>query len=215
MRSGRHVTLVSRDGDAVEGADVVVGPLSHAEMRAAYDEADVLLKCSRVEGMFGPPLEAFHRGATCVVTPVTGHEEYVEHAVNGLVVDFDDVAGTAAALDLLARDRRFLRRLRENALATARGWPSWQQQGAEMAAALRTIREQPSPEAGPLGRRLLRDVAATAAEAERWRLEREASIEILEQVQRTTAYRVGIALRKVALIPLRPLRAVRRRLPRR
>jgi len=39
-----------------------------------YARSDVLLKLSSVEGMFGPPLEAFHRGATAVVTPVT--EDY-------------------------------------------------------------------------------------------------------------------------------------------
>ena len=55
-----------------------------------------MLKLSRVEGMFGPPLEGFHMGATCVVTAVTGHEEYVEHGENGLVVEWDDPAGSAA-----------------------------------------------------------------------------------------------------------------------
>ena len=77
------------------------------------------VQLSRVEGMFGPPLEAFHKGATCVVTPVTGHDEYVVHMENGLVVDWDDAPGTTRALELLARDRSLLRQLRENALATA------------------------------------------------------------------------------------------------
>ena len=90
-------------------------------MAAEYERHDVVLKLSRVEGMFGPPLEGFHRGATCVVTPVTGHDEYVEHGVNGLVIDWDDERGTARALDLLARDASLLHLLRSNALATARG----------------------------------------------------------------------------------------------
>ena len=72
----------------------------------------MVLKLSRVEGMYGPPLEGFHMGATCVTTPVTGHEEYVEHGWNGLVVDWDDARGTARQLDLLARDRRLLHFLR-------------------------------------------------------------------------------------------------------
>ena len=42
--------------------------------------------------MFGPPLEGFHQGATCVTTEVTGHEEYVEHGYNALVCDWDDTA---------------------------------------------------------------------------------------------------------------------------
>ncbi len=98
-----------------------------------------MLKLSRVEGMFGPPLEGFHMGATCVVTAVTGHDEYVEHGENGLVVDWDDPRGVSRALDLLAADRALLHRLRWGALATARGWPSWEQQGTVMAAALREV----------------------------------------------------------------------------
>ncbi len=85
MTQPRHVTLVSgvRDVDTA-GADEIVGPLSHEQMAQLYARSDVVLKLSRVEGMFGPPLEGFHCGATCVVTAVTGHEEYVEHGVNGL-----------------------------------------------------------------------------------------------------------------------------------
>jgi glycosyltransferase involved in cell wall biosynthesis len=150
MNQPRHVTLVTgvRDVDTA-GADEVVGPLSHEEMAALYTRSDVVLKLSRVEGMFGPPLEGFHCGATCVVTAVTGHEEYVEHGVNGLVVDWDDPRGTSRALDLLAADRALLHRLRTGALATARAWPSWEQSGTVMAAALRQLVRRPQPGASP------------------------------------------------------------------
>jgi hypothetical protein len=117
-----------------------------------------VLKLSSVEGMFGPPLEGFHMGATCVVTPVTGHEEYVEHGFNGLVSDWDDARGTARLLDLLARDRTLLHYLRRNALLTARGWPSWGQQGQFMAAALHAIVARPAPSAVPAAAVMMRDV---------------------------------------------------------
>ena len=73
MREPHHVTLVCPDTSdlAPEAADRIVGPLTHTEMAQLYTETDVVLKLSRVEGMFGPPLEGFHRGAACVVTPVT------------------------------------------------------------------------------------------------------------------------------------------------
>jgi glycosyltransferase involved in cell wall biosynthesis len=147
MRQPRHVTLVSGEGAAVPGApaDAILGPLSHPEMAALYAETDVVLKLSTVEGMFGPPLEGFHMGATCVVTEVTGHEEYVEHGWNGLLCDWDDPSGTARALDRLARDRRELHFLRTNALATARAWPGWEQAGQFMALALLRIRHDPPP----------------------------------------------------------------------
>ena len=81
-----HVTVVTGSREALrDDADVdeVVGPLQPArDGRAPTAESDVVLKLSRVEGMYGPPLEGFHWGATCVTTPVTGHDEYVEHGWN-------------------------------------------------------------------------------------------------------------------------------------
>jgi glycosyltransferase involved in cell wall biosynthesis len=179
MQEPHHVTVVSPGGEIPEGADVRVGPLSQADLALAYAQTDVVLKLSRVEGMFGPPLEAMHRGATCVVTAVTGHDEYVEHGENGLVVEWDDVRGTSRALDLLARDRMLLHRLRWGAVATARGWPSWDQQATVMAAALREVaRREPLP-AGGFDARMVAEVrggveahALVVAERDRllWRL---------------------------------------------
>jgi hypothetical protein len=127
-------------------------------MSELYGRTDVVLKLSSVEGMFGPPLEGMHRGATCVVSPVTGHDEYVEHGWNGLVTDWDDLRGTARELDLLAADRRYLHFLRMNAVETARAWPSWEQSGMFMAGALRRIAELPP--ASSSGRRLAADIRA-------------------------------------------------------
>lgn len=159
MHAPHTVTLICADREAAHGAraDRVAGPLTPAQMAAEYERHDVVLKLSRVEGMFGPPLEGFHRGATCVVTPVTGHDEYVEHGVNGLVVHWDDERGTARALDLLAGDPDYLHLLRTNALATARAWPSWQQQTQLMALALRAIAARPSPDPTGSARALAAD----------------------------------------------------------
>jgi glycosyltransferase involved in cell wall biosynthesis len=150
MSEPHHVTLVTADCATPAGAvaDQVVGPVSHTDMAKLYAQCHVVLKLSRVEGMYGPPLEGFHMGATTVTTAVTGHDEYVRHGWNGLVVEWDDVRGTARALDLLARDRSLLHFLRHNARRTAVGWPSWEQQGMVMAAALRAIRREPAVGAG-------------------------------------------------------------------
>ena len=66
MRAPRHVTVVTTEHDAFAGGpiDRVIGPVPHREMAKVYAETDVVLKTSRVEGMFGPPLEGFHLGAT-------------------------------------------------------------------------------------------------------------------------------------------------------
>jgi hypothetical protein len=127
-------------------------------MAELYGRTDVVLKLSSVEGMFGPPLEGFHGGATCVVTPVTGYEEYVEHGYNGLLCDWDDLRGTARQLDLLARDRELLHYLRCNALETARGWPDWSQSSQFMAAALQAIVREPQPNSAAASARMLADL---------------------------------------------------------
>jgi O-antigen biosynthesis protein len=143
MRKPAHVTYVTRDPVQVDPPpDAIVGPLYAEQMADCYTACDVVVKLTRVEGMFLPPLEGFHRGCTCVVTPVTGHDEYVVHGWNGLVVDWDDRWGTARALELLDADRTLLHELQGNALETARGWPSWEESTDDFAAVLREIRRK-------------------------------------------------------------------------
>ncbi len=220
MREPRHVTVVTGDRAALGtvAADEVLGPLSHREMSTLYARSDVLLKLSSVEGMFGPPLEGFHCGATCVVTPVTGQEEYVRHGWNGLLTDWEDLRGTARQLDLLARDRTLLGFLRANALETARTWPSWDQSSQFMAGALLAIRRQPPPSGLDAASRLLADLRGgletyhlhlreRAAYADRaHRIERR-----LRRVLASGPVRRLLALRRyravrVAARPLRPLK---------
>jgi hypothetical protein len=50
--------------------------------------------------------------------------------------------------------------LRWGALATARGWPSWEQQGAVMAAALREIARRPELPRAAFDARLLAELRA-------------------------------------------------------
>jgi O-antigen biosynthesis protein len=218
MREARHVTVVSTrahtaegrgSGEGLDGADEVVGPLSAAEMADLYSQTDVVLKLSRVEGMFGPPLEGFHCGATCVVTPVTGHEEYVEHGFNGLVVGFDDQPGTTNALDLLARDRALLHRLRTNAVLTARGWPSWEQAGAFMALALRRIADEPPPAPRTTALRLVRDLQTNLALSQRARLDHEVTATVLKEIRETRAFRWSLTARWIFRGLLSPVARLR------
>jgi glycosyltransferase involved in cell wall biosynthesis len=226
MREPHHVTVVCGDREALGEvvADEIVGPLSHREMADLYARTDVVLKLSSVEGMFGPPLEGFHSGATCVVTPVTGHEEYVEHGWNGLLTDWDDLRGTARQLDLLARDRELLQFLRTNALETARTWPSWEQASQFMAGVLLKIRGEPPPASAAASARLMADLrggieiysghlhertefARRALRVERvlTRLRRSAPVRGLQRLRRYRALRL-------AARPLRPLTSRVRRL---
>ena len=162
MSEPSELTIVAatRQGLPREEAGNAIGPLTQRELADVYARTDVLVKLSRVEGMYGPPLEGFHRGATCVTTEVTGHEEYIRHGENALIVDWDDERGTASQLDLLARDRDLLHQLRRGALETARGWPDWETSSAAFATAVKAIAAAPLP--GPYDHvpRLLADVRA-------------------------------------------------------
>lgn len=152
-----HVTLVSAarlDPSRTIGVDEVLPPLPQHELAARYAASHVLLKTSRVEGMYGPPLEAFHLGATVLTTPVSGHDEFVQHGWNGLVADWDDTSGMARLLDLLDADRRLLTYLRTNALATARGWPSWDQASDVMAIVIASLLDRHTDTAFSLARPL-------------------------------------------------------------
>jgi glycosyltransferase involved in cell wall biosynthesis len=152
MREPHELTLACLDPRNATGveADRVVGGLDPAGMASLYAESDVLVKLGRVEGLGLAPLEGFHTGLPCVVTPYTGHEEYVVHGQNGLVTGFDDEAGTAAALDLLARDRDLLARLSASALATARSWPDEAESSRAFVRALSAIATDVPPGDGGL-----------------------------------------------------------------
>lgn len=215
MTAPRDVTLVTPEPPtAALAVDRALGPLALEEMPALYSQTDVLLKLSRVEGVFTPPIEAFHLGATCVVSPVTGHDEYVVHGRNGVVAEWDDLPGTARWLDLLAQDRGMLQRLRTGALETANAWPSWEQATAVMAGALRDIAAAPAPPVEHAIAQLLADARAGLEElrwaqfrTEREIIDRDTEIARLRRRQRelraSPAYRLGARL-------LRPLQVARR-----
>jgi glycosyltransferase involved in cell wall biosynthesis len=103
---------------------------------------DVMVKLSRVEGMYGPPLEMFSQGGTAITHTVTGSDEYMVHGYNGLLVEPHNRHQIVAYLDLLARRPEYLASLRRNALATARDYPGWEESGGEMARALEGLREE-------------------------------------------------------------------------
>ena len=180
------VTPERVDPDTCARFDRVLGPLDQAAMAAAYRDADVLLKLSRVEGVFTPPLEAFHCGVPCVVWPVTGHDEYVRHGVNGAVVDFDDLVGTAGWIDLLAGDRALLARLGQGALGTAAAWPTWESSTAAFADALQAIAAGPAPAPEDGMTRLLADLdLGMESQRSALRMERRATEETQRRLKAT------------------------------
>jgi glycosyltransferase involved in cell wall biosynthesis len=210
VREPRRVTVVTGRPEFLDVAvDRVVTHVPHREMAGLYADSDVVLKLSRVEGMFGPPLEGFHMGATCVTTEVTGHDEYIEHGRNALLVDWDDRTGTTRQLELLAKDRRLLHELRCNALATAHGWPDWSQATQFMALALRRSAVSKQPSAASASAAMMADLRGGIEQynvhlQERLEFAREAAklekvkalpgIAQANRVRQTRAGRLGIRL---------------------
>lgn len=123
--------LTASEIDHLPGADRVISRVPIEQIPSIYRSCDVLLKLSRVEGMYGPPLEMFHCGGTVVTNDVTGSDEYVRDGVNGLVVETGDYGAAIGALQRLGDDPALLRRLRGGAERTAFGWPSWGESAAE------------------------------------------------------------------------------------
>lgn len=92
------------------------------KMRNVYSSCDVLLKMSRVEGFFGPPLEMMACGGICVVSKVTGYDEYIVDGENAIVVDPSDIKGAKEAIKRLIGDEALTEKLKVNGLKTADEW---------------------------------------------------------------------------------------------
>jgi hypothetical protein len=137
-----RIAVATADGGADE-ARAAAAAMREPSSLVALEDADVVLALPRVAGFPREALEGFHRGTTCVTTPVTGSEAYVRDGVNGLLTSWDDERGTSRLLDLLARDRALLRRLREGARATTRGWPSEEDAAAALSAVLHDVAAAP------------------------------------------------------------------------
>ena len=99
-----------------------------------YRSCDILIKLSTVEGMFGPPLEMFHCGGTAVVFDVSGHDEYIRHQENAIVVPKGNLHGVVDELADLISNAGRLEHLKQGALATAADWPSWETSSIRFAA---------------------------------------------------------------------------------
>jgi hypothetical protein len=111
----------------------------YRRMPWVYASADVLVKASNSEGMFGPPLEMFATGGTAVTWHVQGAEEYMSDRCNAYLVPMNSWPRLAEAiLELVAAPER-VRCLQENALATAEAWPTWEDQAEQILATINSL----------------------------------------------------------------------------
>ncbi|MEI7749372.1 MAG: glycosyltransferase family 4 protein [Candidatus Moraniibacteriota bacterium] len=94
----------------------------YGEMNRIYSSCDIFLKMSRVEGFFGPPMEAMACGCAVVVGKVTGYDEYIIDGYNALVVEQGDVASAKKAVERLMNDSSLREKLIANGYKTAKEW---------------------------------------------------------------------------------------------
>lgn len=92
------------------------------DMRRIYSSCDILLKLSRVEGFFGPPMEMMACGGATVVGRVTGYDEYIVDGQNALVVDALDINAARNAVQRLIDDTTLRGNLIAAGAKTAREW---------------------------------------------------------------------------------------------
>jgi glycosyltransferase involved in cell wall biosynthesis len=96
--------------------------LSLEEMPPIYASCDILIKLSSVESFSYPPLEMMACGGTAVAAKFTGHEEYIRHEENALLVEIDDEEEAHRALKRLVDDAELRKRLSEGGVRTAQEW---------------------------------------------------------------------------------------------
>jgi glycosyltransferase involved in cell wall biosynthesis len=95
------------------------------EMKKIYSSCDILLKLSRVEGFFGPPMEMMACGGVVVVGRVTGYDEYIVDGYNAIVIDPLDVTSATDAVQNLISNKTIYDNLVENGKKTAHEW-AWE-----------------------------------------------------------------------------------------
>ena len=121
-----EIWIVSSDGDVPKSwrCNKFFKAVPIEKMKDIYSSCDILLKMSRVEGFFGPPMEAMACGCAVVVAKCTGYDEYIEHNKNALVVEMSDVQGATAAVKSLIYDKILREKLIKEGYETVKNW-SW------------------------------------------------------------------------------------------
>lgn len=92
-------------------------------MPSIYSSCDIFIKMSRIEGFFGPPLEAMGCGCVPVVGKVTGWDEYIIDRHNAIAVELGDINSARDAVNSLIYDSDLYNTLLTNGAKTACEWP--------------------------------------------------------------------------------------------
>ena len=119
-----EVVYVSAGGkpDYDASIDYFFQSVPHRQMPSLYKSCDFIVKLSDTESFALPVLEMFATGGTAVVSEFPGHEEYIRHGQNALVVPVRDACATEDAIRRLLSEPELLASLKSHALAEAGRW---------------------------------------------------------------------------------------------
>lgn len=95
------------------------------KMKNLYSSCDIFLKMSKVEGFFGPPMEAMACGCAVIIGKVSGYDEYIKDKKNALVVESGDINGAKKAIKKLIENNDLRKNLIKEGLLVPPNW-SWE-----------------------------------------------------------------------------------------
>jgi len=126
---------------------VLTGWKDHAYVQEAMQQADVFLFPSRLEGLPNVLIEALAAGAVPVVTNLeSGVRDIIQHDLNGLLVEADDIAGYCEAILKLYNNREHLERLRLNSKGSLGMFAPYAQAKAYEDLAIETAKKESNKE---------------------------------------------------------------------
>lgn len=103
-----------------------VGRISQADLPQYYNDADVYLSASHVDGSSLSLMEAMTCGTVPLVSNIASNREWVEDGVNGFLFEDGDGADLAAKLIAIDKDRNRLPILARQAHTVAEQRADWQ-----------------------------------------------------------------------------------------
>lgn len=120
------------------------GRLSRAQVIQGMSQAALVVVPSRVEAFGIVVLEAWRAGSALLCTRNGGPSDLVTHGVNGFLVDPEDIAGFAAALNQLMANPAMRQRLGRAGREVVEGF-TWERTARKYQALYAGARENPAP----------------------------------------------------------------------
>lgn len=108
------------------------GPLVGREKEKAYQNADIYVLQSYIEGMPIGLLEAMSYGLVCITTPVGGIPQVIQHMHNGILIEPGNADALEKALEYLIANLELRRKIGKEARETVSVYYNWEKRADEI-----------------------------------------------------------------------------------